>query len=90
MVTVNDYLVRRDSSWVAPAFYAFGMHVGYVQAFMDNDTRKKMYECNVTYGTNSEFGFDYLRDNMKNSIAHQVQGAAGLCDRGRGGFDFDR
>jgi preprotein translocase subunit SecA len=74
VVTVNDYLVRRDASWVAPAFYAFGMTVGYVQAFMDNQNRRKMYECNVTYGTNSEFGFDYLRDNMKNSVADQVQG----------------
>jgi preprotein translocase subunit SecA len=74
VVTVNDYLVRRDASWVAPAFYALGMTVGYIQAFMDNNTRKQMYGCNVTYGTNSEFGFDYLRDNMKNSVAEQVQG----------------
>jgi preprotein translocase subunit SecA len=74
VVTVNDYLVRRDASWVAPAFYALGMTVGYIQVEMDNRTRKQMYECNVTYGTNSEFGFDYLRDNMKNSVAEQVQG----------------
>ncbi len=74
VVTVNDYLVRRDASWVAPAFYALGMTVGYIQAFMDNQTRKQMYACNVTYGTNSEFGFDYLRDNMKNSVAEQAQG----------------
>ena len=75
VVTVNDYLVRRDASWVAPAFYALGMTVGYIQAFMDNQNRKKMYQCNVTYGTNSEFGFDYLRDNMKNSVVDQVQGS---------------
>jgi preprotein translocase subunit SecA len=74
VVTVNDYLVRRDASWVAPAFYAMGMTVGYVQSEMDNKTRQQMYGCNVTYGTNSEFGFDYLRDNMKNSVGDQVQG----------------
>jgi len=73
VVTVNDYLVRRDSSWVAPAFYALGMSVGYIQAFMENESRKKAYQCNVTYGTNSEFGFDYLRDNMKTSLEEQCQ-----------------
>jgi preprotein translocase subunit SecA len=75
VVTVNDYLVRRDASWVAPAFYALGMSVGYIQAFMANEHRQQMYRCNVTYGTNSEFGFDYLRDNMKTSVAEQVQGS---------------
>src|SRR4051812_14547638 len=75
VVTVNDYLVRRDASWVAPAFYALGMSVGYIQAFMPNEHRQQMYRCNVTYGTNSEFGFDYLRDNMKTSVADQVQGS---------------
>jgi preprotein translocase subunit SecA len=75
VVTVNDYLVRRDASWVAPAFYAMGMTVGYVQSMMDNRTRQQMYGCNVTYGTNSEFGFDYLRDNMKTSVAEQCQGS---------------
>jgi len=74
VVTVNDYLVRRDAAWVAPAFFALGLSVGYIQAFMDNDTRKKAYQCHVTYGTNSEFGFDYLRDNMKTSIQEQCQG----------------
>ncbi len=75
VVTVNDYLVRRDANWVAPAFFALGMSVGYIQAFMDNENRKRMYQCNVTYGTNSEFGFDYLRDNMKTSVADQCQGS---------------
>jgi len=74
VITVNDYLVRRDSNWVAPAFYALGVSVGYIQAFMDNDSRKRAYLCDVTYGTNSEFGFDYLRDNMKMSVDEQVQG----------------
>ncbi len=74
VVTVNDYLVRRDAAWVAPAFYAVGMSVGFVQSNMDNEPRQKAYQCTVTYGTNSEFGFDYLRDNMKQSLAEQVQG----------------
>ncbi len=74
VVTVNDYLVRRDASWVAPAFYALGLSVGYIQAHMDNEPRHAAYRCNVTYGTSSEFGFDYLRDNMKQSVQEQVQG----------------
>ncbi len=74
VVTVNDYLVRRDAAWVAPAFYAVGMSVGFIQSNMDNEPRQKAYQCTVTYGTNSEFGFDYLRDNMKQSLAEQVQG----------------
>ncbi len=74
VVTVNDYLVRRDAAWVAPAFYALGMSVGFIQVNMDNEPRQKAYQCTVTYGTNSEFGFDYLRDNMKQSLAEQVQG----------------
>ena len=74
VVTVNDYLVRRDAAWVAPAFYALGLSVGYIQAHMDNEPRRAAYQCNVTYGTSSEFGFDYLRDNMKQSVQEQVQG----------------
>jgi len=74
VVTVNDYLVRRDANWVAPAFFALGMSVGYIQAFQENEAKKRAYECDVTYGTNSEFGFDYLRDNMKMSVAEQAQG----------------
>ncbi len=76
VVTVNDYLVRRDASWVRPAFEALGLSVGYIQSDMEpgGDARKKQYECDVTYGTNSEFGFDYLRDNMKERRELQVQG----------------
>jgi preprotein translocase subunit SecA len=74
VVTVNDYLVRRDASWVAPAFFALGLSVGYIQSFMENETRQQAYGCDVTYGTNSEFGFDFLRDNMKMSVQEQVQG----------------
>src|SRR5688500_6159273 len=65
--TVNDYLVRRDAMWLKPAFDYLGVSVGHIQADMEpgGDNRRKMYECDITYGTNSEFGFDYLRDNMK-------------------------
>ncbi|CAN5536443.1 hypothetical protein BH10PLA1_BH10PLA1_11200 [soil metagenome] len=76
VVTVNDYLVRRDATWVMPAFNNLGMSVGYIQADMEpgGDSRKKMYACDITYGTNSEFGFDFLRDNMKERLELQVQG----------------
>ncbi len=74
VVTVNDYLVQRDAEFAGPVFEMLGMQVGYITAKMDNAERQKMYACHVTYGTNSEFGFDYLRDNMKLSTADQVQG----------------
>jgi preprotein translocase subunit SecA len=76
VVTVNDYLVRRDASWVRPAFENLGMTVGFIQSDMEpgGETRKKMYQCDITYGTNAEFGFDYLRDNMKERADLQVQG----------------
>ncbi|HEX8341004.1 MAG TPA: preprotein translocase subunit SecA [Tepidisphaeraceae bacterium] len=76
VVTVNDYLVRRDATWVRPAFDALGLSVGFIQSDMDpgGDSRRRAYEANITYGTNSEFGFDYLRDNMKERADLQVQG----------------
>ncbi len=64
VVTVNDYLARRDSEWMAPVYEFLGMTVGSIQAGMDPFERQKAYGCDVTYGTNNEFGFDYLRDNM--------------------------
>jgi preprotein translocase subunit SecA len=81
VVTVNDYLVRRDALWVKPAFEALGFSVGFIQQDMSpgGDVRKKMYQCSVTYGTNSEFGFDFLRDNMKLTLAEQVQGPLDYC-----------
>ncbi len=77
VVTVNDYLVRRDANWVRPAFENLGMSVGFIQSDMEagGAERRKQYESDVTYGTNSEFGFDYLRDNMKVRVSEQVQGA---------------
>jgi preprotein translocase subunit SecA len=65
IVTVNDYLARRDCEWMLPIYQGVGITAGYIQSDMDSTDRRKAYECDITYGTNSEFGFDYLRDNMK-------------------------
>jgi preprotein translocase subunit SecA len=65
VVTVNDYLARRDCEWMLPIYRALGLTVGYIQSEMEPAERRKAYDCDITYGTNSEFGFDYLRDNMK-------------------------
>ena len=74
IVSVNDYLVRRDGEWNRPIFRRLGLTVGAIQADMDNRQRQVEYACDITYGTNNEFGFDYLRDNMKVSRDEQVQG----------------
>ncbi len=74
VVTVNDYLARRDSMWMGSLFSFLGLSVGCIQSMMPNDTRRHQYLCDITYGTNSEFGFDYLRDNgMATTKAAQVQ-----------------
>src|SRR5918998_284521 len=73
VVTVNDYLARRDASWMAPVLNALGVNVGVIQAQMPPAQRRQMYGAGVTYGTNSEFGFDYLRDNMASSLEECVQ-----------------
>ena len=73
LVTVNDYLARRDAEWMRPVYEALGMTVGVIEAQMDPEARKAAYECDITYGTNSEFGFDYLRDNLATDIAETVQ-----------------
>jgi preprotein translocase subunit SecA len=65
VITVNDYLARRDCEWMLPIFHALGMSAAYIQSDMDPERKRAAYECDITYGTNSEFGFDYLRDNMK-------------------------
>jgi preprotein translocase subunit SecA len=75
VVTTNDYLVQRDAEFALPIFEMLGCSVGFIVAQMPNDKRKQAYACDVTYGTNSEFGFDYLRDNMKLSVSEQVQGS---------------
>ena len=73
VVTVNDYLARRDAEWMSPIYEALGLSVGVVQTDMPNDDRRVAYASDVTYGTNNEFGFDYLRDNMKFDIESMVQ-----------------
>lgn len=65
VVTVNDYLARRDMEWMAPLYMGLGLTVGAIQGNMDPSERQKSYACEITYGTNNEFGFDYLRDNMR-------------------------
>ena len=76
VVTVNDYLVKRDASWIQPAYANLGLSVGWLQQPMEpgGAERRAQYNADVTYGTNSEFGFDYLRDNMKERVDEQVQG----------------
>ncbi len=74
VITVNDYLARRDMEWMAPLYMGLGLTVDAIQSQMDPTRRKKAYSCDITYGTNNEFGFDYLRDNMKWSVDTQVQG----------------
>ncbi len=73
LVTVNDYLARRDATWMGPIYQALGVSVGVIQSMMPEDERKQAYLCDITYGTNSEFGFDYLRDNMAPSAEYTVQ-----------------
>src|SRR3954469_20040048 len=73
VVTVNDYLARRDAEWMKPIYDALGVTVDAVQDFDDHDARQRKYALDVTYGTNSEFGFDYLRDNMADRLEHCVQ-----------------
>jgi preprotein translocase subunit SecA len=73
VVTVNDYLARRDAEWMKPIYDALGVSVDAVQDGDDHATRQRKYSLDVTYGTNSEFGFDYLRDNMAAQLEHCVQ-----------------
>lgn len=73
LITVNDYLAQRDSEWMYPIFEFHGLTVGVITTGMEHDQRKVAYECDITYGTNSEFGFDYLRDNMATSGELLVQ-----------------
>ncbi len=72
LVTVNDYLALRDSQWMGRIFEFLGLTVGCIQTSMDPIQRRKQYGCDITYGTNNEFGFDYLRDNMVGSPEHLV------------------
>ncbi|HFC97180.1 MAG TPA: preprotein translocase subunit SecA [Thermosulfurimonas dismutans] len=73
IVTVNDYLARRDAEWMGAVYRFLGLSVGVIVSGMEDAERKKAYACDITYGTNNEFGFDYLRDNMKYSLEDMVQ-----------------
>ena len=73
IVTVNDYLARRDREWMGPIFEFLGISVGAIQHEMSDEQRQREYACDITYGTNNEFGFDYLRDNMKYDMKDVVQ-----------------
>src|SRR3712207_1002681 len=73
VVTVNDYLARRDAEWMGPIYEALGVKVGVIQNMQSFEDKQLSYQADVTYGTNSEFGFDYLRDNMAVSLEEVVQ-----------------
>ncbi|MEO0351322.1 MAG: preprotein translocase subunit SecA [Cyanobacteria bacterium P01_A01_bin.15] len=79
VVTVNDYLARRDAEWMGQVHRFLGLSVGLIQQGMSPAERRKNYGCDITYGTNSEFGFDYLRDNMASSIEEVVQRPFNFC-----------
>jgi len=73
VVTVNDYLARRDAEWMGQVYRFLGLSVGIIVHGLDDEERKASYACDITYGTNNEFGFDYLRDNMKYEFAQMCQ-----------------
>ncbi len=73
VVTVNDYLARRDANWMRPLYEFLGLSVGVVVPFQDPEDKRAAYACDITYGTNNEFGFDYLRDNMAFSLEDKFQ-----------------
>jgi preprotein translocase subunit SecA len=73
VVTVNDYLAKRDAEWMGRLYRFLGLSVGVIVHGLDDDQRRAAYACDITYGTNNEYGFDYLRDNMKYDLAQMVQ-----------------
>lgn len=79
VVTVNDYLAQRDAQWMGPIYNFLGLTVGVIVSNMDNARRKEAYLCDITYGTNNEFGFDYLRDNMKLRYQDKIQPKHHYC-----------
>ena len=79
IVTVNDYLAGRDAEWMRPVYAYMGQTVGTILSDMDNAARKAAYDCDITYGTNNELGFDYLRDNMQIELSQKVQRGFSFC-----------
>jgi preprotein translocase subunit SecA len=83
VVTPNDYLSRRDAEWMSPIYEGVGVSVGVLQSQQPGEEKRHAYACDVTYGTNSEFGFDYLRDNMAQTLEDKVQHGGRLDEDGR-------
>ena len=79
VVTVNDYLAERDAEWMRPVYEYLGVSVGHIVSEMDNESRQENYRKDIVYGTNNEFGFDYLRDNMRFDAARKVQQRHNFC-----------
>ena len=79
IVTVNDYLAKRDSAWMGKVFDYLGVSTGCITNNLDDVERKKNYQCDITYATNNELGFDYLRDNMKYELIEMVQRSHNFC-----------
>ena len=79
IVTVNDYLAKRDSAWMGKVFDYLGVSTGCITSDLDDISRKKNYDCDITYATNNELGFDYLRDNMKYELSEMVQRSHNFC-----------
>src|SRR5918997_1321621 len=83
VVTVNDYLARRDAEWMSPLYHGLGLSVGVLQNQQPANEKIAAYQADITYGTNSEFGFDYLRDNMATSLEEKVQHGGRIDDDGK-------
>ncbi|MFC6646882.1 preprotein translocase subunit SecA [Granulicella cerasi] len=79
VVTVNDYLAKRDAEWMGKVYGFLGLSVGVITHELDDNERKNAYQCDITYGTNNELGFDYLRDNMKFELGQMVQRGQYYC-----------
>ena len=90
VVTVNDYLAKRDAAWMGAIYKFLGLSVGCILHDLNDQQRREQYACDVTYGTNNEYGFDYLRDNMKYAASEMVQRGHYLRHRRRSGLDPDR
>ncbi len=83
LVTVNDYLARRDAEWMSPIYHGLGLTVGVLQNMQPYQEKRAAYAADITYGTNSEFGFDYLRDNMATSLEEKVQHGGRIDENGK-------
>src|SRR4051794_7773434 len=83
LVTVNDYLARRDAEWMSPIYDFLGLKVGILENMQAYEDKQVSYEAEITYGTNSEFGFDYLRDNMAQDLSEKVQHGGRIGEDGR-------